>query len=139
MNINRIRCLSDSDLVSQQVSGTWDSKDSNMAAYRRAISEVGGHFIGFHVDHIDRRLNKAANALSHLGSQRKPVPPNVFLDELHNPPVKPPTEEDIAYPDPESALVAAIHVTPEWTEPYLAYLLRGELPREEVMARQVVR
>ena len=34
MNIKRIRCLGDSDLVAQQVSGTWDSKDANMVAYR---------------------------------------------------------------------------------------------------------
>ena len=33
MNITRIRCLGDSDLVSQQVTGTWDSKDPVMTAY----------------------------------------------------------------------------------------------------------
>jgi hypothetical protein len=38
MNINRIRCLGDSDLVSQQVSGTWDCKDPIMVAYRRAVT-----------------------------------------------------------------------------------------------------
>ena len=37
MNIKRIRCFGDSDLVAQQVSGTWDSKDANMAAYRRVV------------------------------------------------------------------------------------------------------
>ena len=37
MNIKRIRCFGDSDLVAQQVSGTWDSKDANMAAYKRAV------------------------------------------------------------------------------------------------------
>ena len=34
MNIKRIHFYGDSDLVSQQVSGTWDSKDATMAAYR---------------------------------------------------------------------------------------------------------
>ena len=48
-------------------------------------------------------------------------------------------EEDIANPDPESDLVAAIHVNPYWTEPYLAYLSRGELPQEEIIAHQIVR
>ena len=37
MNIKHIRCFGDSDLVAQKVSGTWDSKDANMAAYRRAV------------------------------------------------------------------------------------------------------
>ena len=56
-----------------------------MAAYRRVVSDVAGHFQGYQVDHIVWGLNEAADALSRLGSQRKPVPPNVFLDILHNP------------------------------------------------------
>ena len=36
-------------------------------------------------------------------------------------------------------MVAATHEIPEWTEPYLAYLLRGELPEQEVISRQIVR
>ena len=78
MNLTRVRCFGDSDLVAQQVSGTWDSRDPVMAAYRRAVSDVAGHFHGYQVDHIDRRLNEAADALSRLGSQRKPVPPMFF-------------------------------------------------------------
>ena len=50
-----------------------------------------------------------------------------------------PTEEELAIPDPESQLVAALHVTPDWALPYLAYLARGELPTDEVLARQIVR
>ena len=97
-----------------------------MAAYRRDVLDVAGHFKGYQVDHIDRRLNEAADALSRLGSQRKSVPPNVFLDVLHNPSVKLPSEEDLAVPDPESQLVAALHATPDWAIPYMAYLTRGD-------------
>ena len=43
--------------------------------------------------------NEAADALSRLRSQRKPVPPNVFLDVLHNPSVKLLGEADLAIPD----------------------------------------
>ena len=57
---------------------------------------------GSQVEHIDRRKNEAADALRRLGSHRKPVPPNTFLDILHNPSVKLPTEEDLAVPDPEA-------------------------------------
>ena len=63
-----------------------------MAAYRREVDIVAGHFKGYQVDHVDRRKNEAADALSRLGSQRKPVPPNVFLDVLHNPSVKLPVK-----------------------------------------------
>ena len=64
-------------------------------------------------------------------SSRKSTP-NVFVDELHHPSVKLPSEEELASPDPESALVATVRAIPAWTEPYLAYLLRGELPEDEV-------
>ena len=86
----------------------------------------------------DRRKNEAADALSRLGSQRKSVPPNTFLDVLYNPSVKLPTEEDLAVPDPESRLVAALHIIPDWTMPYLAYMTRGELPEDETLARKIL-
>ena len=103
------------------------------------MSDVAGHFNGYQVDHIDRRLNKAADALSRLGLQCKTVPPNIFLDILYNTSVKLPSEEDLAVPDPESQLVAALHATLDWAIPYMAYLTRGELPADELLARQVVR
>ena len=134
-----MRCFGDSDLVAQQVSGTWDSKDPLKAAYRREVDAIAGHFKGYQVEHVDRRKNEAADALSRLGSQRKLVPPNVFLDILNNPSVKLPTEEDLAIPDPETQLVAALHVIPDWTILYLAYMTRGELPKDETLARQITR
>ena len=77
--------------MAQQVSGTWDSKDPLKVAYRHEVDIVAGHFNGYQVEHIDRRKNEAVDALSRLGSYRKPVPPNTFLDILHNPSVKLPT------------------------------------------------
>ena len=67
------------------------------------------------------------------------MPPNTFLDILHNPSVKLPTEEDLAVPDPEARLVAALHIIPGWTVPYLAYMTRGDLPEDETLARQITR
>jgi hypothetical protein len=48
-------------------------------------------------------------------------------------------EEGLAVPDPEAALVAAVHAIPDWTVPYLAYLSHGELPAEEIVTRQIIR
>ena len=67
------------------------------------------------------------------------MPPNTFLDVLHNPSVKIPMEDDLVVPDSEAQLVAALHVIPDWTVPYLAYMNRGELPDDETLARQIVR
>ena len=135
MNLSRVRCFGDSDLVAQQVSGKWDSKDPLMAAYRREVDAIAGHFKGYQVEHIGRRKNEVADALSWVGSQRKPVPPNTFLDILHNPSVKLPIEEDLAVPDPKAQLVATLHVILDCTVPYLAYMNRGKLPEDESLAR----
>ena len=35
--------------------------------------------------------------------------------------------------------MAALHVIPDWTVPYLAYINRGELPKDETLARQITR
>ena len=106
-----------------------------MAAYHQEVDAIAGHFKCYQVEHVDRRKNEATDALSWLGSQRKPVPPNVFLDILHNPSVKLPTEEDLVVPDPEAQLVEALHAILDWTVLYLAYMTRGELPKDEYLAK----
>ena len=58
---------------------------------------------------------------------------------LHNPSINLPGEEDLAIPDPEAQLVVALHVIPDWTVPYLAYITRGEFPEDEILARQITR
>ena len=67
------------------------------------------------------------------------MPPNTFLDILHDPSVKLPIEEDLAIPDPEAQLVATLHAIRDWTVPYLAYMTRDELPEDETLARQITR
>ena len=84
MGVSRIKCYANSDLVVQQKMGTWDANDPNMVAYRQLIDQVGGHFAGMDLEHIDRRKNEAVDALSHIGSKQDPVPPGVFLDHLYN-------------------------------------------------------
>src|SRR4051812_25337571 len=100
MNISRIQCYDDFDLVSQLVSGKWNSKDATMAPYRREVEKQADFFVGYQVDYEERKLNEAADALYRLDSQQNPVQPNVFLDVLTNPFVQIPTEQDIAEPDP---------------------------------------
>ena len=68
MILSRVRCFGNSDLVAQQVSSKWDSKDPLMAAYHREVDATARHFKGYQVEHIDRRKNEAVDALSRLGS-----------------------------------------------------------------------
>jgi hypothetical protein len=59
-----------------------------MAAYRDEVDEMAKNFLGYDIKHVRQEDNMAANTLSKLGSSRKAVPPNVFLEHLHVPSVK---------------------------------------------------
>ena len=87
-----------------------------------------------------------------IGSTRKPIPSNVFLEHLHTPSVQEdPFKEEPPQPrspiDPTEIEVPAVVdlimevlvITPDWTVPYVAYILRKELPEDEDEARQIIR
>ena len=88
LGVQRVLCYGDSDLVAQQVRDTWDTKSDTMAAYRAAIDEFAKRFLGYEVRHIPRAQNEVADTLARLGSERKKVPKDVFLEHLHKPPIK---------------------------------------------------
>ena len=95
---------------------------------------------------------QAADDLAKIGSKREAIPSNVFLEHIHTPSVQedPFTEEA---PQPKSAtdltevevpavvdlIMEVLVITPDWTVPYIAYILRKELPENEEEARQIVR
>lgn len=61
----------------------------------------------------------AADALARMGSKREHVPPDVFLQHLHVPSIKGGDKDK-----PEAAqLVAVYMIMPDWTNPYLDFLL----------------
>src|SRR4051794_4880414 len=136
MNVNRLRCYGDSDLVA----GTCDAVSPTMAAYRQAVDKLGGHFAGYSVEWIDRWKNEEANALSRIGSARLAPPAGVFLDTITKPSVSPPRGIDIGVPlQPQAALVALIAEPEDWTRPYITYLEGGTLMAEETDARMITR
>ncbi|KAK1693488.1 hypothetical protein QYE76_010185 [Lolium multiflorum] len=137
IGIKHIICCGDSDLVAQQVAGTWNARNSVMAAYRDEVDEITKCFLGYEVKYVRRDDNTAADMLSKLGSYRKPIPPGIFLEHLRIPSVKGANPEN-----PEVAVSPAkevMIVTPAWTKPFLDYLMdRNKLPADEVLARQVI-
>ena len=89
--------------------------------------------------------------MAKIGSKIEAIPRNVFLEHIHSPSVQedPFTEES---PQPESAtdpteveipamvdlVMEVLVITPDWTVPYIAYILREELPEDEEEAQQIV-
>ena len=118
-----------------------------MAAYRNAVLKMSARFEGLEFHHVARENNQAADILARIGAKRDAVPPNIFLERLFKPsgawegdtgnnsldPAKIPGTELF-----DTIRGSATEITPSaheimaiiapWTEPFLAYLTRQELP-----------
>ena len=73
IGIKHIICCGDSDLVAQQVAGTWNARNSVMAAYEDEVDEMAKCFLRYEVKYVRRDDNTTADMLSKLGSGRKPI------------------------------------------------------------------
>ena len=150
-----VRCLmvyGDSDLVVNQVMKEWDVRSPAMTGYCNAVRKLEKKFEGLELHHIPRLKNQAADDLAKIGSKREAIPSGVFLEHIHTPSVKedPFTEEapqpksitnptEVEVPAVVNLIMEALVITPDWTVPYIAYILRKELPEDEEEAPQIVR
>ena len=106
IGIRRILYLGDSDLVVQQSSRNWDALDANMALYRFLVQQISGYFEGCEFKHIPRLQNGAVDILSKLGSSKESIPPEIALEHLRKPSIKPSRQSESIFvpPEPESAI-----------------------------------
>ncbi|XP_066319832.1 uncharacterized protein [Miscanthus floridulus] len=58
-----------------------------MAAYCREVCQLEDKFDGLELNHILRRLNKAADALAKAASGQEPVLGDIFVSNQHKPSV----------------------------------------------------
>jgi hypothetical protein len=152
----RIKIHGDSNLIAQQVMKECDATCVNMIAYRAIYDKLEGDFEGCEVTHIGRESNEEADNLANVGSKCLPIPPGFFFEEIFecSVKIKPATDlalatrsgakqtnptqaagtEDLSKDAATVMLVEAV-----WTKPYLAYLVRGELPEDPIHHRQVMR
>ena len=134
----------DSDLVVNQVMKEWDVRSSAMTGYCNAVRKLEKKFEGLELHHIRRLKNQAANDLAKIGSKREAIPSNVLLEHIHTPTVQedPFTEEllqpksardltKVEVPAVVDLIMEVLVITPNWTVPYIAYILRKELLEDE--------
>jgi hypothetical protein len=152
----RIKIHGDSNLIVQQVMKECDATCANMIAYRAIYDKLEGDFEGCEVTHISRESNEEADNLANVGSRCLPVPPGVFFEEIFERSIKIKLAVDPALAtcsgvkqssstqatgtedfSKDAAVVMLVEVV--WTKPYLAYLVRGELPEDSIHRRQVMR
>jgi ribonuclease HI len=151
-----IKIHGDSNLIAQQVMKECDATYANMIAYRPMYDKLEGDFEGCVVTHISRESNEEADNLANVGSRCLPIPSGVFFKEIFErsvkikPAVDPAlatrsgakqTSSTTATGTEDSSKDAAVIMLIEavWTKPYLAYLVRRELPEDPIHRRQVMR
>jgi hypothetical protein len=152
LGVRHLMVYGDSDLVVNQVMKEWDVRNPAMTGYCNAVRKLEKKFEGLELHHIPRIKNQATDDLAKIGSTRKPVPSNVFLEHLHTPsvqedpftneppqPISPTNPTEVEVPVVIDLVMEILVITPDWTVSYIAYLLRQELPEDEVEARQIVR
>jgi hypothetical protein len=108
-----------------------------MDAYCQEVRKLEKQFYGLELHHIIRDNNVGADVLSNLGSSRAEVPADVFVQELYKPSIKLPDEPSTSNNSTPDRQVFAI--TPEWTLPFIEYILHKKVPSYKAEAERVIR
>jgi len=122
---DHVQAFSDSQLVVNQLNGTYEVKDDIMTAYVQRVREAMGLLKHFSITHIPRSENRQADALSKLASSSDDgKPKNIQWATL--------THRSIDLHE-----VLWLDRSPTWMEPIRAYLADGTLPTDAKEAEKV--
>jgi ribonuclease HI len=121
MDITDLKAKSDSQLVTNQVSGEFQTKDPQLVKYLERVRNLANHFNSFELVYVPREQNARADLLSKLASTKKPGSNRTFI------------QETIANPSITEEPVMMIIESEDWRAPIIRYLQKDELPaaREE--------
>ena len=101
----------------------------------RTVKEFAICFLGFEVKHVHRDENWTTYALAWLGSEQAKLLKDVFLQHLYAPSIK---GGDVKYPLISEGTEFLL-VLPDWTMPYIRFILKQGKPEDEVERRQLAR
>jgi ribonuclease HI len=144
---SRLKIFGDSNLVVQQVMNRCDTINDNMMAYKNLYHYLEGTFDGCKVSHISRNSNEEADNLANIGSQCLPVPSGVFWEEIVKRSIKSVksltsaagsgagAKSDESALGPEEVMM----IEETWMQPYLAYMINKQLPKDAVEAKRITR
>ncbi|KAM1666904.1 hypothetical protein ACFX15_045255 [Malus domestica] len=124
LRVKQIDIFSDSQLVVNQVTNNFDSKDSSRATYMAQTQLLLKHF-HYQITQIPRAANSHADALAHLAS----VVENKIGRKIQ--------VELLAAPSTMAAEVCNLQQGDSWITPIYRFLAHGTFPNDKVQAKQI--
>ncbi|XP_060972398.1 uncharacterized protein LOC133038310 [Cannabis sativa] len=129
MGAKRINVFSDSQLVVNQVQGSYQVRDSKMTAYLEKTKELQSTSDEFTISQVPRENNSHADALANLGSSIQTTSPKTIpMVYLQWPAVWKKEEEEE---------VNDVANEKTWMTPIIEYLEKDVLPEDKNEARRV--
>ncbi|CAJ2678664.1 unnamed protein product [Trifolium pratense] len=122
MEVKELKAMSDSQLVTNQVSGKFQTKEPQLIKYVEGVQSLAKHFDSFELVYVPREQNMRADLLSKLASTKKPGSHRTVIQET----IKTPSigGEDLMMVIEEE----------DWRSPIIRYLQKDELPKEREKA-----
>nr|KYP74436.1 Uncharacterized protein Mb2253c family [Cajanus cajan] len=126
VGIKRLKCCSDSKLITEQVGGGYQTKEPQLQRYNLMVSQLTSFFDDFQIEHIPRAQNERVDLLSKLASTKRPGQHKTII------------QETIAAP---SCQVTTIFANNSYQQGWMAdiwkYLKDGILPDSKVEASKI--
>ncbi|XP_025661266.1 uncharacterized protein [Arachis hypogaea] len=120
----RLEICSDSQVVTAQVNGSYQARDSLLQKYLERVKELGKQFEEVTVQHVPRKRNTRADLLSKLASTKPGTGNRSLIQGITKEPA------------------VALHLTktsPSWMDPITDFLKNGKLPRDGKEAKALRR
>ncbi|KAK2425775.1 hypothetical protein QL285_024519 [Trifolium repens] len=127
MEVTDLRAKSDSQLVTNQVSGEYQTKDPQLIRYLEKVRSLSSQFKRFELVYVPREQNARADLLSKLASTKKPGNNRTVI------------QETISKPSAETAEILMIVESSDWRYPIIKYLQEDTLPEEKEEAARLKR
>jgi ribonuclease HI len=125
MEVRNLRAKSDSQLVTNQVSGDYQTKDPQLIKYLEKVQGLAAQFEHFELIYVPREQNSRADLLSKLASTKKPGNNRTVI------------QETIAKPTAETVEILMVVEGSDWRYPLIRYLQEEILPEEKEQAARL--
>ncbi|WJX63867.1 hypothetical protein P8452_48702 [Trifolium repens] len=127
MDITDLKAKSDSQLVTNQVSGEFQAKDPQLVKYLEKVRNLANHFKSFELVYVPREQNARADLLPKLASTKKPGSSRTFIQEA------------IANPSITEEAAMMVIEAEDWRSSIIRYLQKDELPVAKEEAHKLKR